>query len=285
MEHREGSEPDKTAVWVALWRAMHVQIDPPPHVFEDEHGLKLAAPQEDWRKRPDMDPNSTILVRASIVARARFVEDLVLEQVNKGIGQYVILGAGLDTFAQRKPELASRLTIFEIDRPAPQAWKQQRLVDLGFGIPEWLRFVPVDFESGESWWDQAVSAGFNPHQTAIVTAIGLSMYLTIETIVSLMQQIATLPSGSTFVMSYLLPLDLIDPKELPMREWVHKGARDSGTPLISFFSGSQLMDMARQADFKQVQHISSTRLSQLYFNNRTDGLRPTTSEEILVATT
>src|SRR5205823_7297244 len=92
----------------ALWRALHVQIDAPPHVLEDEIGLKLAAPDEEWRDRPDMNLEWTRRIRAAIVARARFVEDLVVEQAGLGVSQYVILGAGLDTFAQRKPEIASR---------------------------------------------------------------------------------------------------------------------------------------------------------------------------------
>ncbi len=126
--------PDSTAVRVALWRALHLEVDSPPHVLEDEVGLKLAAPDDGWRSRPDMSP-FTRPFRAAIVARARFIEDLVAEQAGRGVGQYVILGAGLDTFAQRRPELASRLLVFEIDRPGPQAWKRQRLVDLGLSIP------------------------------------------------------------------------------------------------------------------------------------------------------
>src|SRR6476660_2940673 len=133
-------EPDRTAVRVALWRALHVEVDPPPHVLEDEIGLRLAAPDVDWRDRPDMNAQLTAPFRASIVARARFIEDLVTEQVRQGVGQYVILGAGLDTFAQRRPETASRLRIFEVDQPDHQAWKQQRLIELGDGIPHGLRF-------------------------------------------------------------------------------------------------------------------------------------------------
>jgi methyltransferase (TIGR00027 family) len=138
--------PDSTAARVALWRALHVEIDPPPHVLEDEIGRKLLAPDQGWRRRGDMDPLFTRPFRASIVARARFVEDLVVEQAGRALSQYVILGAGIDSFAQRRPEIASRLRVFEIDRPGTQAWKRQRLVGIGFGVPNWLRFVPVDFE-------------------------------------------------------------------------------------------------------------------------------------------
>ena len=140
---------------VALWRAVHVQVDPAPHVLEDEIGLRLVAPDDGWRRRPDMDQHATSHSRASIVARARFIEDLVVEQAGHGVSQYIILGAGLDTFVQRRPAIASGLRVFEIDQPRPQAWKQQRLIELGFGIPEWLRLVAVDFEGarpGGSGW-------------------------------------------------------------------------------------------------------------------------------------
>ena len=110
---------DSTAVRVALWRALHVEVDPPPHVIEDLVGLKLANPEDGWRRRPDMSP-FTGPFRAAIVARARFIEDLVEEQMARSVRQYVILGAGLDTFAQRRPELASQLRVFEIDRPGPR---------------------------------------------------------------------------------------------------------------------------------------------------------------------
>src|SRR2546423_12755075 len=124
-DHMQAVAPEATAVRVALWRALHVEIDPPPHALEDEVGLRLVAPDDDWRRRPDMNPQFTSPFRASIVARARFVEDFVLERAGDGVGQYVILGAGLDTFAQRRPEIACRLKIFEVDQPDTQSWKRQ----------------------------------------------------------------------------------------------------------------------------------------------------------------
>src|SRR5437588_8876439 len=148
MHDKRTAAPDSTAVRVALWRAMHVQVDSPPHVLEDEIGLRLAAPDDGWRRRPDMDPHATRLFRASIVARARFIEDLVVEQAGRGVGQYVILGSGLDRFAQRRPEIASRLKVFEVDQRGPQAWKRLRLTELGIVLPDGLPPVPVDLEAG-----------------------------------------------------------------------------------------------------------------------------------------
>src|SRR6516164_4213954 len=113
-DHHQAVAPETTAARVALWRALHIQVDPPPHVLDDEIGLELLAPGEDWRGRGDMDPQFTRPFRASIVARARFIEDLVVEQAGRGVMQYVILGAGLDSFAQRRPEIASGLKVFEV---------------------------------------------------------------------------------------------------------------------------------------------------------------------------
>lgn len=278
--------PESTAARVALWRAMHVQVDPPPHVLEDDIGLKLVAPDEGWRDRPDMDPRMTSLFRASIVARARFIEDLVAEQVARGVGQYVILGAGLDTFAQRRPEIASRLRIFEVDRPGPQAWKRRRLVELGFGVPGWLRFVPVDFEAGGSWWERLKAAGFDAGRPAVVASTGVSMYLTKDAIAATLRQVAALAPGSAFAMTFLLPLEMADPEIRTGLEFAERGARASGTPFLSFFTPAEILALARACGFREAGHVSAATLTERYFAGRSDGLRPpSNAEELLVATT
>ena len=285
MHDTQSMAPDDTAVRVALWRALHVQVDAPPHVFEDEVGLQLVAPGDGWRSRPDMSP-FTRPFRASIVARARFVEDLVAQQAALGVGQYVVLGAGLDTFAQRRPELASRLRVFEIDRPGPQAWKRRRLVDLGHGIPSFLRFVPVDFETGDAWWEQLAAAGFDRARAAVVASTGVSMYLTREAIAATLRQVAALAAGSTLVMSFTLPIELADPEVRPGMERAIAGARANGTPFISFFAPPDMLALARDAGFREVRHVSAAMLADRYFAGRTDGLRPpNNSEELLVAST
>ncbi|HTN82097.1 MAG TPA: class I SAM-dependent methyltransferase [Sorangium sp.] len=276
---------DSTAVRVALWRALHVQVDPPPHVLADEVGLKLAAPDDGWRSRPDMSP-FTRPFRASIVARARFIEDLVTEQAARGVGQYVILGAGLDTFAQRRPELASRMLVFEVDRPGPQAWKRQRLVDLGLGVSPFLRLVPVDFEAGDAWWERLAASGFDSGRPAVVASTGVSMYLTRDAIATTLRQVAALAPGSTLAMSFLLPIEQTDPEMRPWIERAAEGARANGTPFISFFTPAEMLALAREAGFRGVEHVSAAALGQRYFSGRTDGLRPpNNSEELLVATT
>lgn len=279
-----GASPDSTAARVALWRALHIEVDPPPHVLVDDIGLKLLAPDQDWRLRGDMDPRFTRSFRASILARARFIEDLVEEQASRGLDQYVILGAGLDSFAQRRPEIASRLKVFEIDQPGPQAWKRQRLVELGFGVPDWLRFVPVDFEAGGDWRQELMAAGFDDSKPAVVVSTGVSMYLTKEANAATLRQVATLAPGSTFAMTFLLPLELADPEERPGLEMAEKGARASGTPFISFFTPSEILALARETGFGAARHVSAADLTRRYFMGRTDDLRPPiNAEELLVA--
>jgi len=275
------SEPDSTAVRTALWRALHLLIDPPPHVVEDDLALALAAPPEGWRTRGDMDPDGTRGFRASIVGRARFIEDLVRERARDGVEQYVLLGAGLDTFAQRAT--LPGLRVFEIDRPEPQAWKRERLAALGLAMPV---LVPVDFEAGASWPAQLAAAGFAAAKPAVVASAGVSMYLTAEANFATLRDVARFAPGSTFVMTFLLPAELNEAAARSGVEQARQGARASGTPFISFYAPAQIVDLAREAGFRTAQHVSAAEITARYFAGRADGLRPPFgAEEFLVATT
>jgi len=285
MADQRTETPDSTAVRTALWRAMHVQVDPPPHVLEDEIGLQLAAPGDDWRRRPDMDARATSAIRAAMVARARFVEDLIAEQADRGVAQYVILGAGLDTFAQRRPEIASRLRVFEVDQPGPQAWKRHRLVELGYGIPDWLQLVPIDFEDGEDWLKHLSAAGLDFGQPAVVVSTGVTMYLTKDATADALGKIAGLAPGSTLAMTFLLPIELLDDADRPGLRASKDGAQASGTPFISFYTPPEMLELAREAGFTDVRHVSGSSLAERYFADRTDGLRPSSGEDLLLATT
>lgn len=281
---RSKEGPDHTAVRVALWRALHVQIDPEPHVFTDEIGVKLVG-EKDWRNRPDMEPEFSKAMRASIVGRARFVEDLVDEEVKNGTSQYVILGAGLDSFAQRRADLTARLQVFEVDQPGPQKWKVARLTDTGFNIPKWLHFVPVDFEAGQSLWRQLDLAGFDSKKPAVVVSTGVSMYLSKEANFASLQEISKLPKGSAFVVTFMLSLDLLDPKERLIMEFVMKRAGESGTPFQSLFAPEEILDFAKKAGFESSTYVSAEEIYKLYFKNRTDGLRAGHAEAFLLART
>jgi len=274
--------PDSTAVRTALWRALHVEVDAPPHVLVDRIGLQLAEPDPDWRSRGDMHPDGTRAFRASIVARARYLDDLVAEHAAAGVGQYVILGAGLDTFAQRHPDVAVR--IFEVDQPETQEWKRRRLTEIGYPPGENLRFVPVDFESGEAFLDTLRTNGFDADRSAVVSSTGVSMYLTKEATEATLRQVAAWADGSVLAMTFMLPLDMVDVSERPIQESVEAAAAGSGTPFISHYAPDEMTDMCRAAGFSVVQHVSPEDLTARYFAGRTDGLRPPSAEQLIVAT-
>lgn len=280
-QNKKISEPDNTAVRTALWRALHLQEDAEPFIIKDDIGLKLVAPDEGWQQRPDM--KFTKRLRASIVARARFIDDLVIiTQSKQGIEQYVILGAGLDSFVQRYPHIASQLQIYEIDQPGTLEWKQQRLTELGYGIPAYLHFVPVDFEAS-SWWQELLKAGFNTGKPTVIACTGVSLYLTKDAIMATLHQIAKLAPGSTLAMTFYLPLPLLDEQDRPMQEIAERGAKEAGTPFVSFFTTGEIENMAREAGFKKIKTVSTKDMEQDYFANRSDDLLPATGEVFLVA--
>ncbi|PXY30626.1 class I SAM-dependent methyltransferase [Prauserella flavalba] len=271
-------EPDSTAVRTALWRGLHTLVDDPPHVLDDAIGVEIAGVDETWRARPDMDPARTRANRASIVARARAVEDTVIAS---GAGQYVILGAGLDTFAQRHK---GPVRVFEIDASATQAWKRARLVQLGLLDSTRLHLVPVDFEAGESWLDKAVEAGLDPAVPTVVSMLGVTMYLTPEAISTTLRQSASLAAGSIMVFSYSRPIEMAPPEVRPILEGAAKGAAASGHPWLSLLTPDQAAGLARQAGFADVEVVTSTELHERYFAHRHDGLSPVGGEDLVIAT-
>jgi methyltransferase (TIGR00027 family) len=279
------TQPDNTAVRTALWRALHLEVDAPPYVLEDRVGLQLVMPGAGWRDRPDMDPHFTAGFRASIVARARYIEDVVEERAGHGAVQYVILGAGLDTFAQRRADLAPGVRVFEVDQAGTQEWKRRRLGELGYAIPDWLRFVPSDFEVAGRWAKELQAAGFDPARPAVVASTGVSMYLTKDANAATLREIARLAPGTTLVMSFLLPGELLAEEDRAGLAISQRGAAAAGTPFRSFFSPHEMMALAREAGFTDVRHVSSADQNARYLAGRADGLRSSTGEDLLIATT
>jgi methyltransferase (TIGR00027 family) len=271
------TEPDNTAIRVALWRALHLELDASPPVLADPIGLRLVRPDPEWRARPDMDPLRTRTMRASIVVRARLIEDLVAEQKP---AQYVLLGAGLDTFAWRGAPAGLR--IFEVDQAGTQAWKQARVRDEGLSTPAGLAFVPVDFAS-ESWLDRITAAGFDPALPTVVASTGVIMYLQRDAIRTMLEQVASLPRV-TLACSFLVPVDQMAQAERPGFAAAMRGAAAQGTPFVSFFARDEIVGLARAAGFEEARVVTSGDLNARYFAGRTDGLATGTGEEILVAT-
>ncbi|WP_179124512.1 MULTISPECIES: class I SAM-dependent methyltransferase [Elizabethkingia] len=273
-------QPDNTAIRTALWRAFHTQADAEPYILEDTVGLQLIAPEEGWQERPDI--KYTQRLRASVVARSRYIEDIITTEIQKGTDQYVILGSGLDTFAQRNPDITSKIQIFEIDQPDTLSWKQKRLSETGFHIPENLHFVPVNFEKS-SWWEQLLKAGFNIHKPAVIACTGVTLYLTRSAIKETLQHMVSLAAGSVVTISFYLPVELLEKEDQPMQEMANKGAQQAGTPFISFFSPEEVIAIAKESSLKNTNLVSTEDIKDLYFKNRTDGLSPASGEVFLLA--
>ncbi|WP_040517444.1 class I SAM-dependent methyltransferase [Gordonia neofelifaecis] len=269
--------PDTTAVRTALWRGLHGLIDDRPLVVDDPLGVLIAGVDDDWRSRPDMDPQRTSTNRASIVARARATEDLV---AGSGVSQYVVLGAGLDTFAQRQ---AGAVTVFEVDAPATSAWKSARLSELGLRTDS-LRLAPVDFEAGQSWLDAVVTAGLDPDLPTVVSMLGVTMYLTREAISETLRAAASLAPGSVTVFSYSRPIEMAPAEIQPILHVAAEGARASGHPWLSLLAPAEAVTLARDAGFVDAELVTSTDLHDRYFADRTDGLSPAGGEDLVIAT-
>ncbi|MEU9044982.1 MULTISPECIES: class I SAM-dependent methyltransferase [unclassified Kitasatospora] len=285
MPTEKSKVPDETAVRVALWRALHVRTDAPPHVVEDEIGLRLVSPGEDWHRRPDMAGDGMRGFRAGVVARARFVEDLVAEQCAAGVTQYVILGAGLDTFVQRRPEFADRLRVFEIDQPATQEWKRRRLAELGHGSSTWQHWVPVDFETGEVWWDRLVENGFDPDRPAVLACAGVTMYLSEEAVRDTLDQAARAAAGSTLAMTFILPTAFDEPEDPAAHAAAGKPKPGPRVQFRSHFTPDAILGLARKAGFRKAQYVSTEEITARYFAGRTDDFRPAAGEPFMLAHT
>lgn len=250
--------------------------------IEDKIGYELIKPEKDWQERPDM--KYTKRLRASIVARARSVEDVAKEQIKKGVKQYVLLGAGLDSFTQRNTEISSQVDIYEIDQPDTLAWKEEKLIENGYKIPNNLHFVPVDFETS-SWWAELLNKGFDIHKKTVVSCTGVTLYLSREAIIDTLKKMTLLAPGSKIAIAFYLPLEQLDEEDKPLMEMSIKGAAASGTPFMSFYPVDEIVKLAEETGLKKIQTISTKDMTERYFKNRADNLVPASGEFFLVAET
>jgi methyltransferase (TIGR00027 family) len=211
-----------------------VTFDPPPHVLEDTLSISLADESDlraaqllddDGRPVGLADPRADW--RGTFAARARLVEDMVLQGPVPGIGQYVILGAGLDTFGQRHANLSGGLRVFEVDEAGTQDWKRRRLNQLSLPIPEFLTFVPVDFESGESWAAAISKHGFDPGSVSVIASTGVTQYISAEATAQTMRQAAGLAAGTKFVCTFMVPEHLVETRDREVFERTRLGREPS----------------------------------------------------------
>jgi methyltransferase (TIGR00027 family) len=269
MEERQAS---RTAYRVALRRAAHQVLDA-PLIFTDPLALRVVGLPPDamlpeWREQTTLER----VLRASLAARSRFAEDRLHAAVRQGVDQYVVLGAGLDTFACRTPYSPDVLQVFEVDHPTTQAWKRTLLAQAGIPIPQALIFAPVDFET-QTLADGLRRVGFAPERRAFFSWLGVTMYLTIEAVNATLQFVASLPPGSTLVFDYLLSPDLLSPAARKVFDGLAQRVALAGEPMRTFFEPPALHGTLRDMGFSRIEDLPPEAMDSLYFQGRTDNLR------------
>jgi methyltransferase (TIGR00027 family) len=190
--------------------------------------------------------------------------------VERGVRQYVVLGAGLDTFAWRNPYPGLR--VFEVDFPATQHWKKQRVANVGMGLPESLTFAPVDFES-QTLADGLKAAGFREDQPAYFSWLGVTMYLTPEAFESTMRFIGSLPAGGGVTFDYAVARSELNLLERMAVDRLSKKVAALGEPFQLFFRPRELAGLMRGFGFGEIEDMGRDELNVRYFGNREDGLR------------
>jgi methyltransferase (TIGR00027 family) len=261
--------PSRTALRVALRRAAH-QIYNSPLVFEDPIAVPIlgTAYREELRRTPVRDDRPfSVALRAFIVARSRYAEDNLRRAVAAGVRQYVLLGAGLDTFAYRNPH--RELRVFEVDHPATQEWKRDLLASSAIHEPANLSYVPVNFES-ESLEGSLRAAGFDTGAPAYFAWLGVVPYLTIEAFRETMNFIGGLTAGSGLVLDYGQPRAVLPHHEQLAHDSLASRVKLAGEPFQLFFTPAEIA--AEAAQFQSIEDIGREEINARYFQGRADQL-------------
>ena len=268
----------------AAARAMHRE-EPPPWVLDDHLAAGLVGEEGAAiirRLRDELSAEELLAFGRWMCVRARLVEDVVERASAGGTPQYAILGAGLDSFAYRRPDLLARLRVFEVDHPASQLWKRERLAELGVSLPANLVFAPVDFET-QTLRAGLVEAGFDFAAGAVFSWIGVTMFLTLEAIEATLETVAACPLDSRIVLTYNPPLSALRNEELAMQSRVSRLAGEMGEPFISLFTPAEAEALLRRCGFGEVEHFGPAEAIRSYFADRPD-VRLGVPQRLLVAT-
>jgi methyltransferase (TIGR00027 family) len=262
--------PGYTATLAAVGRAVHAESERPLVVDHLALGLAGDAGAALMAQMTSQLPEgSRQSFGLAFAIRTRFVEDAVEAAIQDGIGQYVILGAGLDSFAYRRSELSERLKIFEVDRAASQAWKRSRLEEMGVAIPHSLAFVPFDAEK-DGLGAALVKAGFDPSEPAIVSAIALTQYLAQPAIERILELGASLAAGSRLVVTYVVPAGELSEMAAAGLAWTMSQAEERGEPFLSLFRPVEFEEVLRRNGFSRVEESGPRELIETYLAGRPD---------------
>jgi methyltransferase (TIGR00027 family) len=275
--------PSRTAMLAALARALFRLNEAPPWPLDDPLALALIGPTWPELKRLTDETFAVPVQRqvfAGIVGRARYAED----RLEAGsFTQYVMLGAGLDSFIWRRPDLASRFAVYEVDHPVSQAWKQEQIAALALPVGATHVFVPIDFEV-ESLEDGLGLAGFDWTQPTMFSWIAVTPYLTSDAIESTLRTLAGSAAGSEVVLTYRAEDAVVDEVGHEFLDAFRSMAAASGEPITEGWSRIDMEELVTRCGLIVSDHPTRAELVQRYFADRADGLMPYTVETLLTAT-
>jgi methyltransferase (TIGR00027 family) len=305
--------PSFTAIGVAIERAVHQVLDDDPKILHDPIALQIVEglvrenfamrwPQRYATASPAMPASSRqdildaaeelrnpmwALIRSHPLVRSRFAEDCLREAVAGSLRQYVVLGAGLETFAYRQPPWAEHLRIFEVDHPATQQWKRDHLAQVGIPLPANLEFCPIDFEKTALAEGLAITS-FDRDVPTFISWLGVTMYLTRDAIESTLRFVLSLPQRSEIVFDFSPTRESMSTADV--KAWAEVAAflgplaAARGEPIITFFEAEELKGWLRQLGFAKPFLLSSELATERYFDGRRDGLRTLQTPRLLRAT-
>lgn len=279
------SRPSATAQRVAMRRAAHQLLDD-PRVFDDPLALRIIGKKDASTLQADTRQSEAIplssYLRAFLAARSRCAEDELALAVRRGVRQYVILGAGLDTFAYRNPHPQGVLHVIEVDHHTTQAWKRTRLDEVGIALPVDLTFAPVDFET-QTVEEGLRAAGYDRGKSTFFSWLGVTEYLTADAVMATLHFIATAPKGSAVVFDYMLSPSLLTPAQRSRFDALARRVASAGEPWQAFFDPTLLTRDLQAMGFGYVEDNGPEEINARYFKNRKDALRVGSLSHVMVA--
>lgn len=267
------SRPSATAFRVAVRRAAHQLVDD-PKVFDDPLALRIIGSEAAAKLRAGSSETQNGIssaLRAFFAARSRYAEDQLASAITRGASQYVILGAGLDTFAYRN-SYSSKLHVYEVDHPATQVWKKELLQAAGISLPNTLTFVPVDFER-DQLSDALSSSAFRMDRITFFSWLGVVPYLTEDAMASTLRFIASMPSQSGVVFDYAVPRESLDFVGRLAFDALASRVSAAGEPFQLFFTPQGLREKLQKLGFADFEALDAAEMNRRYFGTRGDDLR------------
>jgi methyltransferase (TIGR00027 family) len=290
-------QPSSTAIHSAMMRAAHLLWDADAKIFCDDLALQLAGFENEATLRRALDTRHQgvanqfgvaflefyrACMRGIMTVRSRYTEEELDKAVDRGVAQYVILGAGIDSFAYRRRDLANALRVFEVDHPSSQEWKRSRLRDLKIALPPNLSFVPVDFER-QTLIDALHTTDYRFEDAGFFSWLGVTQYLSCEATLATLRQVASLAAGTEIVFEFTVPGATLDGEERRYFEAGKAAVAARGEPWLGFFEPGDLLARLQEIGFGQLTHVSPDQLNARYFAGRTDGLRTPQAHHLMKA--